>query len=146
LAELAEACCLTGDLDRARSELDRSANLQIAHQLEGDLADFSLTRRAKLESRSNVAAARELLRQAKEIQVRLDHRVGEARSWLLEARLVNGEQNGDFRSQAHRRVLEIQSQRPALAQCQLLNRILEHWKEWTTGGMLRDETDYFWHL
>ena len=72
--------------------------------------------------------------------------MGEARSWLLEARLANGDQDAELLSRAQQRVSEIRSERPALAQCRLFNRILTHWNDWTTGQMLANETDYFWHL
>jgi hypothetical protein len=68
--------------------LDEAQSLQLAEDFEGDLADFALTYRAKLEP--DLGRARSLLAEAKAIQTGLGNGMGEARTLLLESRLRRG--------------------------------------------------------
>jgi len=142
LADLADACRALGRSPEAAELLDEAEGLQAAHRFEGDHSDFALTYRAKLET--NPERALELLGQAKAVQTRLRNLMGEARTLLLEARLLRR----PVAATAHRaRLLELREQRPALAHCRLLAKILDHWDEWTGGATNPDGgTDSYWWL
>jgi proteasome accessory factor A len=129
LADYADASRALGQLSEAGHLLDEAQSLQAEHELEGDLADFALTYRAKLET--DPACALVWLGRAKTIQTRLRNVVGETRTLLLEARLLR-----DHNAIAQHRVCldELRRVRPALCQCQTLGKILNHWDAWTCGA------------
>ena len=129
LADLGDAFRAVGHHSEAAALLDEAQELQSEHQLEGDLADFALTYRAKLET--NPARGLELLGKAKAIQTRLGNVMGETRSLLLEARLLR---NSKIATPLKARLHELRGLRPALSQCKLLAKILDHWDAWTNGG------------
>jgi hypothetical protein len=122
--------------------LDEAHGLQEAYELEGDLADFALTYRAKLET--DPARALELIDQAKTIQTRLGNVMGEARTVLLQARLRRDPAvAGQYKARLH----ELREMRPALSQCRLLAKILDNWEAWTSGGAdPSGGTDFYWWL
>jgi tetratricopeptide (TPR) repeat protein len=142
LADYGDAWRALGHHAAAAALLDDAHQLQAEHQLEGDLADFALTYRAKLET--NSVRALELLGQAKTIQRRLGNAVGETRTLLLEARLLH---NSAVTDRYKARLLELRGLRPALSQCRLLAKILDNWETWTSGAADPDGgTDLYWWL
>jgi proteasome accessory factor A len=142
LADYADASRALGQRSEAVALLDEAQNLQAQHQLEGDLADFALTYRAKLET--NSARALELLSQAKAIQTRLGNVMGETRTLLLEARLLR---HPAITTTHKARLHELRGMRPALSQCKLLAKILDHWAGWLNGGADPDGgRDTYWWL
>lgn len=142
LADLGDAYRALGRAEDARRTLDEAEKLQLAQGLEGDLADFALTYRAKLEADS--ARALELLGQAKAIQTRLRNLVGETRTLVLEARLLR---DPGAATPLQSRLHELRGLRPALAQCRALAKVLDHWDAWATGAADPDGgTDLFWWL
>jgi hypothetical protein len=142
LADYADACRALGLRGDAAQALEDSGRQQIENQAEGDYADFTLTYRAKLEA--NVARALALLAEAKEIQVASGNAMGEARTLLLEARLLRGAR---LPATHKSRLLELREQRPALSQCRMLAKILDHWKAWTGGDPdPAGGPDFYWWL
>lgn len=140
LAELADVHRTLGHRQQALQALDEAQGLQLAHDFEGDLADFALTYRAKLEP--DPERARTLLAEAKTIQASLHNRMGEARTLLLEARLGA---DATAANAAKTRLLELRDHLPALTQCHLLAKILGHWERWTGGAEDLDGSgDFFW--
>ena len=140
LAELADVHRALGNHAQARQELDEAQALQLAHGFEGDLADFALTYRAKLET--DPERVRTLLAEIKAIQTRLHNRMGEARTLLLAARL-----GGDVSAAPQPRLLELRHDLPALRQCRLLSKILSHWDAWVAGAGDPDGgVDSYWWL
>lgn len=142
LAELADVHRALGNRPQALQSLDEAQRLQLAHDFEGDLADFALTYRAKLEPDPD--RARTLLAEVKCIQTGLHNRMGEAHTLLLEARLSG---NAAAAATLKPRVLELRDQLPALNQCRLLSKILSHWDEWVGGAGDPDGgADAYWWL
>ena len=86
LVTLAEVYRRTGAVARAQRSWTRPWQRKSEHHFRGDLADLSLPCLAKLQT--DPARARSILADAKEIQVELASRVGEARTLLLEARFA----------------------------------------------------------
>jgi len=142
LADYADACRALGLREEAAQSLEKAGQLQLENQAGGDYADFTLTGRAKLES--HPARALALLAEAKEIQVDNGNLMGETRTLLLEARLLrNARVTTAYKSRLH----ELREQRPALSQCRLLAKILDHWKAWTGGNPDPEGgSDAFWWL
>jgi hypothetical protein len=142
LSDHADACRALGQLSEAADLLDEAQAMQEEHQNEGDLADFALTYRAKLET--NPTRALEWLGRAKAIQTRLGNLMGEARTLLLEARLLG---NPGSTAPHKARLHELRGMRPALSQCKLLGKILDHWGVWANGGADPDGgRDAYWWL
>jgi tetratricopeptide (TPR) repeat protein len=142
LADYGDAWRALGHHAAAAALLEDAHQLQAEHDLEGDLADFAMTYRAKLET--NPARALELLGQAKAIQTRLHNVMGETRTLLLEARLLR---NSAVTARYKARLHELCGLRPALSQCRLLAKILDHWETWTSSAADPDGgTDSFWWL
>jgi tetratricopeptide (TPR) repeat protein len=141
LADYGDTCRALGRQTEAAALLDEAKGLQAERHLEGDLADFALTYRAKLET--NSAHALELLAQAKAVQTRLRNVMGETRTLLLEARLLG---NRRTTAQHKARLHELRGLRPALSQCKLLAKILDHWDAWINGGADPDggKDSYWW--
>ncbi len=142
VADHGDTCRALGQHSEAAALLEEAQRLQAEHDLEGDLADFAMTYRAKLET--NPARALELLGQAKTIQTRLRNVMGEARTLLLETRL---RRNPVVTAQSKARLHELHGMRPALSQCRLLAKILDNWEAWTSGAADPDGgTDLYWWL
>jgi tetratricopeptide (TPR) repeat protein len=142
LADLGDALRALGHRAEASALLDEAQHLQVEHQLEGDHADFSLTYRAKLDP--NPAIALGLLDQAKTIQTRLGNVMGEARTLLLEARLMS---NPTVVARCKARLHELRGLRPALCKCRLFSKILDNWKDWISRAADPDGgIDSFWWL
>ena len=142
LADYADACRALGQHANAVAALDEAEALQIDNQLEGDRSDFALTYRAKLETDS--ARAFELLGEALAIQTRLGNVLGETRSVLLQARLLR---KPALASPLKFRLYELRGHRPALVQCRLLAKILDHWDAWINGAADPDGgKDFYWWL
>jgi tetratricopeptide (TPR) repeat protein len=142
LADYGDACRAVGHRAEAVTLLDEAKCLQEAQRLEGDLADFALTYAAKLEA--DPARALELLGQANTIQTRLGNVMGETRTLLLEARLLR---DRTVAARHKARLHELRGMRPALSQCRLLAKILDHWDVWINGGADPDGgRDKYWWL
>jgi hypothetical protein len=149
LAEHGEIMRRLRDGDAAAELLARAANLQQIHGCEADLVDITWTRQAKLDATRNPPRARRLLARVRKIQTENENLQGLARTLLLEARL-RAPGRSLFRARRlqaiRKQVLDLREERPALGACLLLARIVGHWKLWTHGEMVADETDYFWRL
>ena len=149
LADQADAHRMLGQVAEANTLLDHAERLQLENGYEGDLADFTFTYRAKLLAATDPAGARAKLREARKIQSRLKIRIGEARSMLLEARLVaksSGITRAYYSARFHKRLKGLRESCPALAQCPRFNAIIERWDLWVAGEMPPGETDYFWRI
>jgi proteasome accessory factor A len=142
LADYGDASRAVGQHAEAAALLDEAQRLQTELHLEGDLTDFALTYRAKLETEA--ARALDLLGQAKAIQTRLGNLMGETRTLLLEARVLrNLASTAPHKARLH----ELRGMRPALSQCKLLAKILDHWDVWVRGGADPDGgRDTYWWL
>jgi hypothetical protein len=140
LADYADACRAAGLRADALCALEQAENIQVSNHLDGDRSDFVLTYRAKLES--DPVRALETLRQAKGIQTRQRNLMGEARSLVLEARILRDlEQAAPLKIRLH----ELRGLRPALSQCRMLAKLLSQWDLWTTGAPdPNGGTDPFW--
>ena len=142
VADCGDACRALGQHAQAAALLDEAQSLQAEHDFEGDLADFAMTYRAKLQT--NPARALDLLGHVKVIQTRLRNVMGEARTLLLEARLLR---NPAVTAQSKARLHELCGMRPALSQCRLLAKIVDNWEAWTSGAADPDGgTDSYWWL
>ncbi|PWU21217.1 MAG: hypothetical protein C5B50_02200 [Verrucomicrobia bacterium] len=140
LADYADACRALNHRADAMAALREAEDIQVSHQLDGDRSDFVLTYRAKLET--DPARALDALKQAKSIQLRQRNIIGEARSLVLEARLLR---NSSLAAPLNVRLHELRGLRPALSQCKMLGKILDHWDAWTTGATdPNGGTDAFW--
>ena len=142
LADYGDAWRAVGQPARAAALLDEAQSLQRQHLLEGDFADFVLTHRAKLQT--NPEQVLELLSQARALQTTHGNLMGEARTLLLEARLGH---DPELAARHKTRVQELRGLRPALSQCRLLAKILNHWEAWTNNSPDPDGAqDAFWWL
>jgi len=138
MAALGEVHRRLGDRREAQRVLEEARTVQASQLYRGDLAEFSLPSLAKLEA--DPARARLILNEAKTLQTELNHRMGEARTVLLQARL-----DPECARTAKTRLLELKRQVPALGQCKLLAKVLRRWKTWTNGKLLPDSRgDAFW--
>ncbi|MCC7420470.1 MAG: proteasome accessory factor PafA2 family protein [Planctomycetaceae bacterium] len=141
LADLGDAYRAVGRRERATECLERAEARQREMGYFGDLADLTLTYRAKLAT--SPTAALELLEEAKGHQIRLGNRMGEARTLLLEARIREGA--GPQRA-LRARLAELRSQLPALQECRMTRRITRNWLAWISGGPTIHSRDRFWSL
>ena len=142
LAELADVHRTLGHRPQALQALDEAQRLQLAHDFGGDLADFTLTYRAKLEPDRD--RAHTLLGEVKAIQTSLHNCLGEARTLLLQARLS---QQARVTQALKTRLLDLRQRLPALNQCPLLSKILLHWDRWISGASDPDQgADFYWWL
>lgn len=140
MAMLGEVYRRLGRRSEAARMLEEAMAEQTAHEFPGDRASFSWTYLAKLQAGS--AIARNILAQAKATQLEFQDRMGEARTLLLEARLAP---DGHATDPPRQRVLQLKEQVPALSQCRLLAKVLDHWDDWTGNGLAPDESgDIFW--
>lgn len=141
LVDLAECERRIGNPDAARSRIQEAERLQISHEIEGDLADFTLATRAKLEGPSREGKC--TLKRAFVIQQRLGNEIGLTRTLLLRARMFPFGWRNAGRLE---RLRLLQRDLPSLRQCRFLHRILEHWNLWVAGKTLEGVTDTFWNL
>lgn len=143
LALLSETYRRLGEPGAAGAALDEAETLQTERGYEGDLADLTWLGRAKLEI--DARRIKSLLNRARTVQSRTQNRMGLARTMLLEARLCPPR----YRLTSQRckqRIRRFAGRVPALAECNLLNKILARWDEWTGGGTPAAERDRFWEL
>lgn len=140
-ADLAETHRLLGEPEQAARYLDDAENLQTMGQFLGELADFTLLNRVKLEGPS--ARARLVLGRAEEIQRSARNRLGLARTWLLETRLFPETSQARGR---HRLLGQLAVEAPSLQSCWLFQKIMGRWEEWSNGDNPPDERDRFWGL
>ncbi|MSU61527.1 MAG: hypothetical protein EXS31_03880 [Pedosphaera sp.] len=142
LADLGDVYRAVGRAEDAHRTLEAAERLQLAQNFEGDLADLTLTYRAKLDS--DRAVALQLLDQVRAIQIRLHNRMGEARTLVLQARLLRDlSATAPIKSRLH----ELRGLRPALSQCPALAKVLDHWDDWVTAAVDPDGgTDFYWWL
>lgn len=141
LADLGDAYRVAGRKARAEECLREAETIQREAGYLGDLADLTLTYRAKLAETPVAALA--FLEEAKSHQARLGNRMGEARSLLLEARIREGA--GPQRA-IRTRLAELRTQLPALQQCRRMRRITRSWLAWVSGGATIHAHDRFWSL
>jgi hypothetical protein len=149
LTEQAEALRRLDRCDEANALLAEAKRVQVERHYRGDMVDLTMVQQAKtaVHNERHVDALC-LLRAAAQSQADLGNLLSQTRSLLLIARTpsppnpARTEELANVRQQ----ILECRQQRPALAQCPLLARILEHWDLWVAGEMLAGETDFFWRL
>ena len=150
LTEKADVLRRLGRTSEAASQLDAAEAMQVDNHFDGDLTDLTRTQRAKLAIvAGDLATAESILTEARRIQSELANFIGEARSILLLARLNEKRRRGrrSFVGDAARTRLEqIRTHRPALAECRLLSKILQHWDAWVQGRNVDGEEDFFWGL
>jgi len=129
-----------GSHDEAQRLLEEVRAGQTENRFRGDMADFTLTYLAKLQT--DRTAARSMLADVKRIQAGADDLMGMARTLLLEARLSEG---GDEASAIQSQVLDLKAKLPALAQCRLLGNLLQKWDLWAGADLSPDKNgDLFW--
>jgi tetratricopeptide (TPR) repeat protein len=139
-AALAEVYRRLGQTRQASELAERTATEQAQNLFEGDRAEFALPCLAKLQTDRDSSLA--ILRQALDIQTRLGHKMGLARTLLLQARLTP---DADCAQAIKLNILDLRSRLPALAGCNLLAKIIDRWAEWTDGERSADQSgDVFW--
>jgi proteasome accessory factor A len=142
LADLGDAQRAAGLHAAAHQRFDAAETILANHGGEGDRADFVLLGRAKAEE--DRGRALQHLSAARATQLRLRNAMGEARTLLLQARLL---EDAPAIIPIKARLHELRGQRPALSQCRLMGKILDHWETWTRGGPDPDGgADAFWWL
>ena len=141
LADLADIWRMRGEPDRARFILMEVEELQVRHQCNGDMAEFTLANKAKLSTDTH--RAMEWLAHARSIQTELNHRPGLARTLLLEARLDPKRSNQTERLE---QIQALSATIPSLRHCPLVRKVLDQWNAWTSGSMIAGEKDYYWGL
>jgi tetratricopeptide (TPR) repeat protein len=141
LAAWGETYRRSGQIAEARRMLERALRMQREHEWFGQLAYSTWPSLAKLEERPADGLA--WLEQAKQYQQRGRDRVGLVGTLLLESRLANGARNvQDHQTQ----VLELRNQLPALRQCPVLTRIMDHWDAWIAPDDHNRRREDFWGL
>jgi hypothetical protein len=139
-ALLAEVYRRLGKTRQASELAERIAIEQGLNQFEGDKAEFSMSCLAKLQTDRNNSLA--ILREALDIQTRLNHKMGQARTLLLQARFASDTACSQTIKQS---ILDLRVNLPALTRCPLLAEILDRWKEWVSCDRSPDESgDVFW--
>ncbi len=142
LADLGDAYRVLGYKAKAERAVDDADALQREHHFEGDRAELTLAHRAKL-LRDEPERALPILAEARGTMIALRNRIGETRVLLLECRLSR---DPELHESARQRILSLRESVPALSRCDLLDHILSHWTEWTSGDMIEGERDWFWNL
>jgi proteasome accessory factor A len=137
----AEAHRVLGNRSSAQRCLAEAHGLQTEKRYDADLAEFTFTARARLET--DACRALEWLARAKTTQTRFFHGMGEARTILLEARIARDQCEHEA---IKTRVLALRSELPALNRCWLLAKVLENWDAWITGADPAGQKpkDFFW--
>jgi len=135
-------------VDEAREQLHWAREIQMAGQINGDLADLTLTPLAKIAAGDGLYHdAWQMLSHARQIQRDAANVVGEARSLLLMARLSTAIPGRPCDLvEIRERIGRLRDTRPALARCCLAAQICHHWDHWIGGGMLEETEDAFWGL
>jgi proteasome accessory factor A len=142
LADLGEACRVTGDIPLATALLQEAGSLQVQHQLGGDQADLTLSYLSKLTTSPEEAL--EHLASANRLQIRGRSRVAQIRSRLLEARWSRQCELEEMNPVGLR---QISAGCPALMECPLYAKILGHWQPWVEGAPDPEGgDDPFWGL
>jgi hypothetical protein len=140
-ADLAEVYRRLVEPALARNCLDEAERIQIGRGFFGDLTDFTMLTRAKLESADGDVSG--LLARAESIQIQNTNRMGLVRTLFLKARLLH---NAAGASANKERILQIQQQLPALQDCPVGERILNAWDDWCAGKPPPAGQDHFWGL
>jgi proteasome accessory factor A len=140
-ADLGEVHRRIGEPGLARIRLDDAERIQTDGGFLGDLAEFTLLNRAKLESAARDVS--DLLERAETIQIDTINRMGLARTLILRARLLTGGAGGQ---EGRQRIVEIQQQLPSLQDCPVLAKILASWHDWCAGRPPPEGQDQFWGM
>ena len=139
LATAGEALRLAGKQRQAGRYLKEAVQIQLEHRYFGLLADFTYASLAKWEGTRRRALP--WVAKAISIQAPNRHHLGHTNSLLLEARLCDSPQRAEA---ARTKILTHREALPALAECPLLGRILDHWDKWTGREKLtKDDTEYW---
>ena len=141
------ALCTLSEIHRRQADLTTATQLQSqaeqilrTREAYGDVAEFALTARARLQSDSHEGLR--ALEEALHLQARQGNRVGQARSLLLLARLTHDRSR---RRSVKRQLQLLQQQCPVLQHCPLLTQILQAWRRWTHRHRTPDEHgNIFW--
>lgn len=145
---LARNLCDLADVHRRLNEpvcaaacLHQARQIQESNGFLGDFAEFNLTARARLIAHVRTEA-KMLLNQSRLALRRSGHRPGMARTMFLQARLFPSLWHNQRRK---RLLLSLQRDIPALRDCPLATRILNHWDQWV-GGHCEPGEDFFWSV
>jgi tetratricopeptide (TPR) repeat protein len=140
-ADLAEIYRRLGEPALARNCLDEAERIQTGGGFFGDLTDFTMLTRAKLESVDGDVSG--LLARAESIQIQNTNRMGLVRTLILKARLLHDAASANANKE---RILQIQQQLPSLQECPVCERILEGWDDWCAGKPPLAGQDQFWGM
>ena len=140
-ADLGEVHRRLGEPDLARLCFDDAERLQTDEMCFGDLSEFTLPSRAKLESASG--DVRSLLDRAESIQTDANNRMGLVRTLILKARLLPGQVDA---RETKNRILQIRQELPSLQTCPLCAKILSAWNDWCAGRPPSEGEDLFWGM
>jgi hypothetical protein len=140
LATAGEIARALGDLRGSGRLLRGAVRHQLQHRHEGYLGRLTYPYLAKRERTRR--RAQQWLNKAAEIQLRNGHKLGHALTLLLQVRCGTEGDAGTLRQQVELYQQEV----PALRDCPLLGRILEHWDAWRGGELLAGQGDSFWGL
>jgi hypothetical protein len=152
LVEKAETLRRLGRTDETLALLEEAQSIQTHGSYSGDIADLTLTVRAKTVAvRGDVPEAWRILQEAARIQRSSANVSGEMRTLLLLARLHSPAvpDQVDFRPDDLReRIVQIWRSRTALLECPLARGILADWPRWVAGECAQGESggDLFWGL
>jgi hypothetical protein len=141
LADLGEACRGLGQVEEARQALQEAEALQRVGGFRADMLDYTLPSLAKLEGPGPQSAL--WLDQAHGVAQELQHHMGMVRVLVFQARLRAGI---ELNPQRRQRLLALRDQLPGLRRCAFLDRILDHWEDWTNGPSPADDPDPHWGL
>ncbi len=150
LTERADLLRRLGRLDESIALLNVTRQLQIESRCTGDIADLTLTQRAKVTVQKGLFSnAWEMLQTALQTQRDTANVVGEVRTLLLMERIraraghVDTEPDEDA---ARARFMMLCETRRALTDCALATTIRDRWWQWCAGYMLPGQPDPFWGL
>lgn len=141
LCTLGEACRRQGRLISAARAFRQAERLYHAGRNAGERAELALTGLARTACRSSNALR--YLAEVRATQEQLLHHVGLVRTMLLEVRRGI---DADTAASHRRRILHHRERVPALAACDVLGRILDHWDAWRGGEAPRGEPAADWGL
>ncbi len=142
LATAGEALRLTGDQRQAGRYLKEAVQIQLEHRYFGLLADFTYASLAKWERTwPPVPAVAGQGHQHPDAATGITSDIRTRSCWKRDSATARtGWKPPEQTILTHREAL------PALAECPLLGRILEHWEKWVGREKLTDEDDEFWGL
>ncbi len=150
LVEQAETLRRLGRCHEGMALLDEAQQLQTDGCFSGDLADLTLTARAKYAcQQQRYGEAWSILQEVLRIQRDSAHVTGEARTLLLQARhypYLRAELDRDAPAAWLDRVRQLQLQRPALHACRLTRLIVARWQDWIAGRWHEGCDGLFWGL